>query len=275
MPPPPVKPPEQAVSSQWTVRAPSKTEHLIDLIYRLVDRDMKLIYKRSILGVAWTLLTPLLQLTVLTFMCRGVLGLHVSMYASYVFCGLLVWNWFQNSLIAATGCIIKSHTLLAQPGFPPTVLPVVSVITWLIHFVMALPVLFLILCWNGATITPALLLLPLLWMLQSAFTVSIAYPLASLNVSMRDTQHTLTVLLNLALYVTPVFYDIDKVPQKFQFVFMLNPMRHFLDAYRSILLHGQAPNWIPLGIIFAITCCLFPLGLWLFKQQSTRFVEQL
>jgi lipopolysaccharide transport system permease protein len=262
-------------SSKWTVRSPARTQHLLDLLYRLVEREMKLIYKRSILGVAWTLIVPLMQLLAFTFMFHSVLGVHVSKYASYAFTGLLVWNWFQTSLIAATGCIIKSHSLLEQPGFPVSILPIVSVVTWLIHFAAALPVLLFFLCWDGAMLTPAILLMPLLLVLQAAFTLSLAYPLSALNVPMRDTQHTLTVLLNLAIYVTPVFYTIDKVPAKYQIVFQLNPMRHFLDAYRSILLHGQAPNWIPLTIVFALTCCLIPMGHWLFMRQSARFVEDL
>jgi lipopolysaccharide transport system permease protein len=246
-----------------------------DLLRTLVDRDMKLLYKRSVLGVAWTLISPLLQLVVFAFVFQVILPTHVPQYASFVFTGLLVWNWFQNSLFQATGTIFVNRPLIRQPGFPSSILPVVTVATGLVHFILALPVLVIFLLMDGVRLQPIILLLPALQGLQFMFTVSLAYILAALNVTFRDTQHTLGVILQLFFYLTPIFYDSQQVPSQYQGIYGLNPMVQFVAAYRSILLGRHELLWFPLLLIAGMTVGLLPIGYYLFRQQSDRFVEEL
>ncbi len=249
--------------------------YLYDLLRELVARDMKLLYKRSVLGIAWTLINPLLQLAVFAFVFQVVLPVDIPQYSSYVFTGLLVWNWFQNSLFQATGVIVSSRPLIRQPGFPVAILPIVIVMTGLVHFVLALPVLLVFLLIDGVQFQPVLLFLPILHLLQFALTVSFAYFLAALNVTFRDTQHTLGILLQLFFYLTPIFYDLKNIPSQYWYVYGLNPMVHIVTAYRAILTWGTAPDWLALTIIAGITAVLLPIGYLIFKQQSHRFVEEL
>ncbi|MBW4654626.1 MAG: ABC transporter permease [Kaiparowitsia implicata GSE-PSE-MK54-09C] len=252
-----------------------RAKYLYDLLRSLVDRDMKLLYKRSMLGVAWTLLNPLLQLMVFVFVFQVVLPVDVPQYSSFVFTGLLVWTWFQSSLLQATGTIICNRPLIRQPGFPTAILPIVTITTGLIHFILALPVLVVFLWIDGATLTPAALWLPVIQVLQFVVTVGLTYFLAALNVTFRDTQHTLGVLLQLFFYITPIFYDIKNIPVEYQPFFFLNPMVHVVTAYRDILMYGTAPNWPPLLAIAAGAILLMPIGYRIFKHQSNRFVEEL
>ncbi|MGF1482217.1 MAG: ABC transporter permease [Cyanophyceae cyanobacterium] len=249
--------------------------YLTDLLRELVARDMKLLYKRSVLGVAWTLINPLLQLAVFAFVFQLVLKVEIPQYASFVFTGLLVWTWFQNSLFQATGVIIANRPLIRQPGFPNEILPIVITTTGLIHFLLALPVLIVFLLIDGIPLKPTVLLLPILQALQFAFTVSLAYILAALNVTFRDTQHTLGVLLQLFFYLTPIFYAVSNVPSGYQSLYFLNPMVHIVTAYRDVLLGGTQPQWLPLLIISGFTALFLPVGLHIFRQQSDRFVEEL
>jgi lipopolysaccharide transport system permease protein len=246
-----------------------------DILRELVERDMKLLYKRSTLGIAWTLINPLLQLIVFAFVFQVVLPTSISRYASFTFTGLLVWNWFQSSLYQATGVIISNRSLIRQPGFPIAILPVVVTATGLIHFLLALPVLIIFLLIDGIELKPVILFLPLLQALQFMLTVSLAYVLAALNVTFRDTQHTLGIVLTLLFYVTPIFYDIKHLSANYQFFYNLNPMVHIVSAYRAILLEGVAPNWVPLLIIAMVMMVCLPIGLQFFRQQSDRFVEEL
>jgi lipopolysaccharide transport system permease protein len=249
--------------------------HRFDLLRELVNRDIKLLYKRSLLGIAWTLINPLLQLIVFAFVFQAVLPVGLPNYASFTFIGLLVWNWFQTSLYQAAGVIISNRPLIRQPGFPKAILPIVTTTTGWIHFLLALPVLIIFLLIDGIELTPVILFLPLLQALQFCLTISLAYLLAALNVTFRDTQHTLGVILQLLFYVTPIFYDIENVPPGYQFLYYLNPMVHLVRAYRAILMQGELPDWQPLLIItIAITVCL-PIGLQFFRRQSDRFVEEL
>lgn len=246
-----------------------------DLIRELVSRDLKLLYKRSMLGVAWTLLNPLLQLLVFAFVFRSVLKVNIPQYASFAFSGLLIWIWTQTSLFQSTGLITGNRPLIRQPGFPIAVLPIVTVTTGLIHFLLALPVLFLFMVINGVELTANVLLLPLLLFLQFILTVSFAYPLAALNVTFRDTQHTLGVLLQLMFYLLPIFYDLNQVPEHLRPLYVLNPMVMLLESYRAILIYGQPPAWQALLGLMVISGILLPIGYRIFKQQSQRFVEEI
>ena len=252
-----------------------KIIHFFDLLRVLVDRDMKLLYKRSSLGIAWTLISPLLQLAVFSFVFRSVIPIIVSKFSSFAFSGLLIWTWTQTALFKATALITNNRALIRQPNFPTEILPLVTTTTGLIHFLLALPVLIMFLAVDGVRPSYVLLFLPLLMFIQFILTVSFAYPLAALNVTFRDTQHTLWVLLQMFFYLTPIFYDINSVPEAYRAFYQLNPMVPLMQAYRDVLLRGIQPDWLALLILSGVVAVLFPIGLGIFRHQSDRFVEEL
>jgi len=249
--------------------------YLWDLLHELVVRDMKVLYKRSALGIAWTLISPLLQLAVFSFVFQSVLPVKIPQYSSFAFSGLLIWTWFQTSLFQATGLITNNRPLIRQPGFPTAILPVVTVMTGLLHFLLALPVLIVFLAIDGVEPRLVLLALPIVMALQFLLTVSFAYPLAALNVTFRDTQHTLGVVLNLLFYLSPVFYDLRSVPQKYQTLYHLNPLVSLIEAYRAVMIGGVQPAWGALITLGIVTAVLLPVGHRIFRRQRDRFVEEL
>ncbi|PSB01597.1 ABC transporter permease [Merismopedia glauca] len=249
--------------------------HLWDLVIQLVSRELKLRYKRSVLGIAWTLLNPLLQLLVFATVFRGVLQLNIPHYASSVFCGLMVWNWFQSSLTDGTGVINANPTLIRQPGFPSIILPIVVILVHMVHFLLALPVLVIFLLIDGVMLQTTLWQLPLLMLLQLGFTAGLSYILAATNVMFHDTRYTVGVLLQLLFYATPIFYDLSHIPVRYQFWYQLNPIAHLVTAYRGILIQGVPPNWFPLLGVGVVAIGLFMVGRTYFMVQSDRFVEEL
>lgn len=252
-----------------------KIAHFFDLLRVLVDRDMKLLYKRSALGIAWTLINPLLQLAVFSFVFRSVIPINIPQFSSFAFSGLLIWTWSQTALFQATGLITSNKALIRQPNFPTAILPVVTTMTGLIHFLLALPVLIIFLAIDGIQPSSVLFVLPLLMVIQFVLTVGLAYPLAALNVTFRDTQHTLGVLLQMLFYLTPIFYDLNSVPKEFQHFYQLNPMVPLIEAYRAILLKGTQPDWQALLIVSLVVAVILPIGLAIFRRQSNTFVEEL
>jgi len=249
--------------------------YLKDLSWTLVDRDMKVRYKRSVLGITWSLLNPLLQLLVLYFVFRVVLPLGIPNYVVFLFTGILVWNWFQSSLQFACGAIADNSALIGQPGFPAAILPVVTVTTHLIHFLLALPILLVFLAVEGTPLTRAMLALPLLIALQFALTLGLAYLVATAHVHFRDTQYLVGVFLLLGLYLSPVFYEPDSVPARYQPVYRLNPMVHLIDSYRSILIRGELPDLTPLLVLSLLAVGLLALSYRIFLRASHRFIEEL
>lgn len=252
-----------------------RAAYLRDLLRELVGRELKLRYKRSALGAAWSLLVPLAQLLVFVFLSRSVLQLEIPHYPVFVFTGLLSWNWFQSSLLLATGSVTDNRMLIRRPGFPAAILPAVTVMTGLIHYLLALPVLLVFAAVSGVPLTPALLAFPLIVALQFALTLGLAFLLASLHVTFRDLQHLLGILLTLLFYLTPVFYSPRNVPEQYHALFQLNPMATVLAALRRVLLEGQWPEWGHLLGLGALALAVLALGYAAFLRTSERFAEEL
>lgn len=250
--------------------------YLHDLLLELIGRDLKLRYKRSVLGIAWTLLNPLTQLLVFLFVFNVIIRLNIPHYTSFVFSGLIIWYWFHGALTQATGSIVANPELMRRPGFPSPILPVVAVLSHLIHFLMALPILVVFLILDGSRLTLAILALPLVIGLQFLMTLSLSYLVATFHVTFRDTQYMLGVLLNFFFYLTPVFYDLNSVPEHFQSVYLLNPMSHIIKAYRDILIRGNWPDHpVALSIISILCIVLLTIGHRTFVRASHHFVEEL
>ncbi len=249
--------------------------YLRDLLRELVVRDMKLRYKRSILGIAWSLLNPLAQLLVFHFIFSLVLPLNIPNYSAFLFSGILVWTWFQTSLFTATGAIVDNPDLIRRPGFPMAILPVVTVMTHLIHFLLALPILLLFLLLSGTQFTSAILTLPLVIVLQFLLTLSLAYLVAAIHVTFRDTQYLLGIFLLLGFYLSPIFYETSLIPGRYQLFYRLNPMVGLVDAYRAILMRGELPNHLPLLALGGLAVGVLWFGYKVFMRSSYRFVEEL
>lgn len=249
--------------------------HAFDLLRELIARDIKVQYKSSALGMAWTLVTPLMQLVVFYFIFCLVLPLNIPNYPSFAFSGMLVWTWFQMSLLQGSAAVTNSRELVRRPGFPVVVLPIVSVLVNFINFLIALPVLLLFLQINSIQLKLTIVLLPLLMLLQFILTLSVTYLVAAVNVVFRDTQHILNILLQLFFYLTPVFYDVNAIPKQYQAIYNLNPMVHIITAYRDVLLKGVMPNWFLMLVLGLFAGGLLSVSYKVFVQMSYRFVEEL
>lgn len=249
--------------------------YLRDLFLVLLDRDMKLRYKRSVLGIVWSLVTPLAQLVVFYFVFSMVLPLDIPNYAAFLFIGILVWTWFQNALQQATEAIVDNRQLIRQPGFPPAILPVVNVAANLVHFLLALPVLLVFLVVDGLGLGPRALLLPVMIAVQYLLTLGLGYIGAALDVRFRDTKHLLNVGLTLGFYLTPIFYEASAVPEAARPLYALNPMVHIVEGYRAILLRHTLPDATALMAVSLAGLALLWVGYRTFERASYHFAEEL
>lgn len=259
-------------------RVQAKVADLIyarDLLRALVVRDMKIRYESSFLGLAWTFARPLLTLGVLFFVFQVVVVLDVPRFTSFALIGIFVYTWFQSSLIDACAVALSNRDLVRRPRFRVAVLPLVAVTTGLVHFLLALPVLAMVLLFGGSRPDAALLALPAVVMIQFILTTGLAYIAAAVTVFYRDAGHLLNVALTLLFFLSPVFYHADQVPAEFQALYRLNPLVALLEGYRNPLLYGAAPGWDALAIVGAIGAILTVVGCRLFEKASSRFVEEL
>ena len=253
----------------------SRLTYALDLLKELIARDIKVTYKHSILGFAWSLLNPLLYLLVFYFIFRMIMSIDIPRYSSYVFCGLLIYTWFQISLFQAAVTITGNAELVRRPGFPVAILPIVTVLTNLIHFILSLPVLGLFLVIEKSDIGITIFTLPLLILIQFVLTLGLAYLVASVNVIFRDTQHLLSVILQLFLFLSPIFYDVKRIPERFLTYYKLNPLVPLIDAYRSVLIEGIQPDWMALSFTCTMAVFFLIVGYKIFVWLKYRFVEEL
>ena len=236
---------------------------------------MKLRYKRSILGIGWSLLNPLLQFLVFYAVFRWIIPVNVPDFAVFLLIGILAWNWFQSSLTFGCMVITDNASLIRQPGFPAAILPVIAVATNLVNFLLALPVLAVALLITGHYFTFAVAVLPLVIAIQFLLTLSAVYAFAALQVTFRDIQYLLGVTLLLGFYVSPVFYSVQNVPADWQRWFALNPVVHVLEAYRTVLIDGHYPDMLPLLVIAVLSTAILVGSYELFVRSSHRFIEEI
>jgi len=236
---------------------------------------MKLRYKRSVLGVLWSLLNPLAYLFVFTFLFRRVIPLDIPNYPLFAFTGVLAWSWFSSSLSGATISVTTSREFIHRPGFPLAILPSVSILSNLVHYLIALTLLLIVLVFNGQRLSETVLSLPLIIVLQFFWTLGLAYFLSTLNVWFRDTAQLLSLALTLGMFLTPIYYRAQSVPEAFQPLYRTNPMLHLVEAYRAAIIHGQWPDFGPLIVLAGATLFLLWLGHRVFAHASDRFPEEL
>jgi lipopolysaccharide transport system permease protein len=160
-------------------------------------------------------------------------------------------------------------------GFPAAILPAITVTSHLIHFLIALPILVIALTLGGTLQSNAVLMLPLVIGLQFILTLSLAYFLATFQVIFRDTQYLLGVSLQLLFFLTPIFYDVKAIPERYQTLYQMNPMVHLIEAYRSILIRGDLPGARSLLLLGVLAITLLAGGYFMFRRASYQFVEEL
>lgn len=256
----------------WSAR---RWVHVRDILRELIARDIKLRYRGSYFGMAWTLLNPIAELTVLWFVFGHVVPLRIPNYAAFLFTGLLVYTWFQTSLFHATVAVVSNRDLIRRPDVPLDILPVISVASTLFHFLLSLPVLFALLIWSSVPLTRSLFALPALIVVQFVLTLALAYPLAALHVWMRDTQYFLKVGLQLLFFLTPVFYEAQTIPEQYRHLFTLNPLATLVNGYRDVLVRGVLPSATDWLLLTLAGTGLLLGGLVAFRRASRYFADEL
>ncbi len=246
-----------------------------DLLWALADRDLRLRYRQTVLGVAWVVLQPLLGALIFTFVFGIVAGLPSDgvPYFRFTFASLAGWGLFSGIVTRASGSLVQNSGLIAKVWFPRAVIPASTVPAALLDFAVALVVLLGMLVAAGATPGLGVLAVPL-W----AFgLVALAFGLgligASLMVSYRDVQHVLPVAMQLLLYASPVAYAASNVPHRYAHLYLLNPVAVLLEGLRASLLGTPAPG-TPLVLHAALVIGLvLALGAFLFRRLERRFAD--
>ena len=250
------------------------------LIQSLVARELKARYRGSVLGFFWSFINPLLLLLIYSFVFSIVLPgtrpNELEPYALFMFCGILPWTWFSSSLSEAANVLIGGGNLIKKVLFPAEILPIVTVLSNMVHFFLGLPILavFLVyyqkpLHWSEIVWFPAVVLVQLL------LTVGLALILSALTVHFRDIKDILSNVLTFWFFATPIIYPMWMAPSFGRNLLNVNPFTHLAVSYQEILFYeGPFGHWKWLVALGAASVALFLFGYFLFDRLRDSFAEE-
>jgi ABC-type polysaccharide/polyol phosphate export permease len=240
------------------------------LLRDLVSRDLKVRYKRSVLGVAWTMLNPLLTMVVFTMVFSQVLRVPVKNFAVYFLSGFLLWNFVAQTTSWSTGCLLGYASLIKKIYVPKAVFVLATVLSGLVNLLLSLIPLALIMLVVGHPFHAALAFIPIPMLLGMLFALGLSLLLAPLSVMFADIVPIYQVVLTLWLYLTPVMYPIEMVPPEYRGVVDANPMSYLVEAFRAPIYGGVLPDGGVLMAATAFALAAMVLGWTVFQYYTDR-----
>lgn len=243
------------------------------LLRGLVQRDLTVKYKGSLLGVAWSLLHPLVMVAVYTLAFRYIVRVPIERFPLFLLSGLLPWMFFTSALGAATSSIADNGTLVRKVAFPRAVLPLAAVASALIQFLLMYTMLVPTALVMGAGLSPAWLALLPVVLLQTAFTAGLGLLLATAYVFVRDARHLLDVAMQVWFWLTPIVYAASLAPEALRRWLQLNPMLHFVTAYQAIVTQHTVPSLPAFALLAVLATLSLTMGWVVFGRAQKRFAE--
>jgi lipopolysaccharide transport system permease protein len=250
-----------------------------DLIFSLARRELAARYRGSVLGIVWALLTPVVMIAIFTLIFAGIFKARFGDsnsqwdYALYLFCGLLPWNAFQESLQVSSNTIVAHSNLVKRVVFPLETLPVAQTLAAVANQMFGTAALVIAIAILRHEVHATILFLPLLVIPQIVATLGGAWLLASLGVFVRDMIQGISLFLMAWMYVTPIIYPESLVPEGYRTLVNLNPFTPLIRNYRRILLEGNAPDWRGLAYFAGFGLVSFLFGYWWFARTRKNFAD--
>lgn len=243
-----------------------------DLLINLVFRDLTVRYKRSVLGFCWTMVNPLINTIVFTLVFATIFRFGVKDFIIYFLSAYQLWMLFSQSTILSSRCILVNGPLLKKVYLPKTIFVFSILLAELVNFSFAmLPLLALVII-IGKGLSLSLLFLPIPLMIMIFFTLGVSFILASITVFFHDIMDIYQLLLMPWMYLTPIIYPLEIVPEKYLHILKMNPMYYIIDCFRAPIYLGHLPD--PLNLLLAglSAAVVFIIGIVVFTKLSDDFI---
>lgn len=248
-----------------------------ELFLILAWRDITVRYKQTVIGIMWAILRPFLTMVVFTVIFGGIANLPSdgnAPYALMVFAGTLPWSLFSSALSEASNSLIGNERLISKVYFPRLIIPTATVVTAFIDFLISLVVLVGMMIFYRFVPSWNILLLPAFLILALLASLGPGLWITALNVKFRDFRYVIPFLVQLGLYISPVGFSSDVVPERWRLLYSINPMVGVIDGFRWAILGGESPIYWPGFVLSLLVVAFFLwLGLTQFRKMEKSFAD--
>lgn len=243
-----------------------------NLLKELVRRDVKTKYRRSVLGMLWSVLNPLGMMIIMSIVFSHVFRSNIENFPVYLMCGQVIFNFYNEASTVAMSSVLGNASLIKKVYVPKYLFPVSKVCSCFVNLVTSFIALVIVIVATGTKLswTALLVFIPVIYVF--VFSLGMGLMLSALVVTFRDLQHLYGILITAWMYMTPIFYPVDMLPEWVADLVRLNPLANFIEMFRDVILYKVVPS----GILQAkcIVSCVVALGLgfWIFYKQQDTFI---
>lgn len=242
------------------------------LFEELVKRDFKKKYKRTVLGMGWSLLSPLLMLLVMKLVFTQFFGRNTPHYTIYLFCGNLIWSYFSEATKSGMSSLMENSKIFTKVTVPKYLFLLSKNVQTFISFLLTLVIFFLFVTFDQLSFTWKFLCLLYPVACLVLFNIGVGLVLSALYVFFRDIQYLYDVFLKLLMYMSAIFYTIDSYPPLVQNLFLLNPVYLFIRYFRKIVIEATIPTVYFHLLMLADAVIVLGIGCWMYKKYNTKFL---
>lgn len=245
-----------------------------DLLYILTMRDIKVRYKQTLLGATWAIIQPLFTMLIFTLFFGKLAKIPSDNipYPLFAYAGLLPWTFLSNAITNSGNSLVGNSNLITKVYFPRMIIPMSSVASGLLDFLIAFGLLIVLMFYYGIGLTVNILMLPVLVILTSLLAIGIGMWMSALNVKYRDIRYALPFLIQLGMFASPIIYPASLVPEKWRWLVWLNPIAGQIEAYRSTFF-GTAFDWLALIVSAVLSFVVLFYAAFMFKRMEKSFAD--
>ena len=246
-----------------------------ELFFFLAWRDVAVRYKQTVIGVAWAIIRPVLVMVIFSV----IFGRLAQMpsggvpYPILVFSALLPWQLFANTLVESSNSLISNAGMISKVYFPRLAIPTSSVVVSFIDFAISFSILVVLMVWYQFAPGWLVLLLPLFVLLACCTALGVGLWMAALNVKYRDFRYIVPFIVQFGLYISPVGFSSNVVPDQWRFLYCLNPLVGIIDGFRWVILGNTQPYWPGFILSVGLVVLLLASGLWYFRKTERTFAD--
>lgn len=243
-----------------------------DLLYQLVRRDFTTKYKQSILGVLWSLLNPLGTMLILTIVFSNLFRFEIESYPVYLLSGQVIFTFFSEATNMGMSSLVGASSMLRKVNLPKYIFPLSKVMSSMVNLFFSLIALFLVMIVTEQNLHLSMLLAPIVLLYVFFFTLGVSLILASLVVFFRDINYLYGLFLTGITYLTPIFYPEAIIPESFRWMLSINPLYHYVGAFRNIMMYGIYPTVWQHFVCISLALLSMSIGLFIFYRKQDSFI---